>query len=205
MSKTYIILTIIAVLIAVGVLFLPVHKNYKETEPRLLLKEMNDPARFLSVDIVAERLINEDPSLMLVDVRTIEQYNAYSLPRSINIPLDQILLPESKDYLDQDNMDVVLYSNSDLFADQVWIICARLGFKNQYVLKGGLNNWYTCIMNPVKPAETAPTEEFDLYSFRMAASQYFRGGSDVNVQTDLSKENIVIKKRQKKITTTGGC
>lgn len=205
MSKTYIILTIIAVLIAVGLLFLPAHKNYKETDPRLLLKEINDPARFLSVDLITERLIDEDPSLMLIDVRTNDQYNEYSLPRSINIPMDQILLPESKDYLNQDNMDVVLYSNSDLIADQAWIICTRLGFKNLYVLKGGLNNWYTCIMSPVKPAETAPNEEFDLYSFRMAASQYFRGGSDANVQTDLPKENIVIKRRQKKLTTAGGC
>lgn len=205
MSKTYIALTLVAVLVAVGLLFLPENEPYEETSPELLIKEINDPARFLSVDLIAERLIDEDPSLMLIDVRTANQFADYSLPTAINILLDQILLSEWSDYLYQEDMDVVLYSNSSLYADQAWILCTRLGYKNLYVLTGGLNEWYICIMNPSEPNETSASEEFDLYSFRLAASQYFRGGSDVNVQKDLSKEKIIIKKRQKKATTAGGC
>lgn len=205
MSKTYIALTLVAILVAVGLLFLPEKESYNETTPELLIKEINDPARFLSVDLIAERLIDEDPSLMLVDVRDAKQYTEYSLSGSFNIPLDQILLPEWMDYLYQDDMDVILFSNSSLSADQAWILCTRIGYKNLYVLRGGLNEWYTCIMNPSEPAETAPTEAFDLYSFRLAASQYFRGGSDVNVQTEAPKEKIIIKKRQRKTTTAGGC
>jgi sulfur-carrier protein adenylyltransferase/sulfurtransferase len=205
MSKTYIVLALIVVLVAVGLLFLPEHSNFEEINPELLIMEINDPARFLSVDQVAERLIDEDPSIMLIDLRTPEQYQEYSLPRSINIPLDQLLIPEWKDYLYQDNMDVILYSNSDLYADQAWIICTRLGYKNLYVMKGGLNEWYTCILEPSEPFETDPTEEFALYSFRLAASQYFGGGTEANVHSDKPKENIVIKRRQKKTTTAGGC
>lgn len=205
MSKTYIVLALIVVLVAVGLLFLPEHSNFEEINPELLIKEINDPARFLSVDQVAERLIDEDPSIMLIDVRTPEQYKEYSLPRSFNIPLDQLLDSAWKDYLNQENMDVILYSNSDLYADQAWIICTRLGYKNLYVMNGGLNEWYTCILDPSEPLETAPTEEFALYSFRLAASQYFGGGTDSNMQTDKPKENIVIKRRQKKTTTAGGC
>ncbi len=82
---------------------------------------------------------------------------------------------------------------------------ARLGYKNLYVLRGGMNEWYTCIMNPSEPDETSASEEFDLYSFRLAASQYFKGGSNVNVAADLSKGKIIVKKRQKKTTTAGGC
>lgn len=205
MSKTYIALALIVVLVAVGLLFLPEHSKYVEINPKLLIKEINDPARFLSVDQVAERLIDEDPSIMLIDVRTPERYKEYSLPRTINIPLDQLLDSAWKDYLNQDNMDVILYSNSDLYADQAWIICTRLGYKNLYVMKGGINEWYSCIFNPSAPAETAPNEEFALYSFRLAASQYFGGSTDLNMQTDKPKENIVIKKRQKKTITAGGC
>lgn len=205
MSKTYIALTLVAVLVAVGLLFLPENERYNETNPELLIKEINDPARFLSVDMIAERLIDEDPSILLIDVRTANQYAEYSLPNSVNIPLDQILLPDWQDYLNQENKDVILYSNSDLSADQAWILCTRLGYKNLYVLKGGLNNWFTCIVNPTEPAETDPTEDFALYSFRLAASQYFGGGTDANVQADLPKENIVVTKRHKKTTTAGGC
>lgn len=205
MSKTYLVLTIVAVLVASGLLFLPEKANYDETKPELLLKEINDPARYLSVDLVAERLIDEDPSIMLIDVRSVEQFGEYSLPRSVNIPLSQILQPEQMDYLYQEDMDIVLYSNDDLYADQAWILCTRLGYKNLYVLKGGLNQWYISILNPSEPAETEPTEKFDLYSFRLAASQYFRGGADVHVDAGTSKEKIIIKKRVKKTTTAGGC
>ncbi|MEZ5195964.1 MAG: rhodanese-like domain-containing protein [Bacteroidales bacterium] len=205
MSKTYIVLTIVAVLVAVGLLFLPEKGNYKETKPELLIKEINDPARFFHVDQIAERLIDEDPSMMLIDVRTADQFAGFSLPGAINIPLDQVLLPEWKDYLYQNDLDVVLFSNSDLYADQAWILCTRLGYKNLYVLKGGLNEWYTCILNPIEPPETAPTEEFDLFSFRSAASLYFKGGADVNADSGDSRETIIIKKREKKSTTAGGC
>ena len=184
---------------------LQLYKYYEEINPELLIKEINDPARFLSVDQVAERLINEDPSIMLIDVRSTEQYEEYALPRSINIPLERILDPEWKDYLYQDNMDVVLYSNSDLFADQGWILYTRLGYKNLYVLKGGLNQWFKDIMQPLPPPETAPSEEFDLYSFRQAACQYFGGGSQAVVSADQPKRQVTFIKRKKKTTAAGGC
>lgn len=205
MSKTYIGLTIVAVLVAAGLLFLPGHKDFNETKPELLIKEMNDPARLLSVDLVAKRLIDEDPSIILIDVRTAEQYDEYALPRSINIPLERVLDPEWKEYLLQDNMDMVLYSNSDLYADQAWILYTRLGYKNLYVLKGGLNQWFKDIMQPLPPPETAPSEEFDLYSFRLAACQYFGGGSQTEVSSDQPKKEVTIIKRKKKTTAAGGC
>jgi rhodanese-related sulfurtransferase len=205
MAKTYIGLTIVAILVAAGLLFLPDHKNFNEVKPDLLFKEINDPARFLSADLVAERLINEDPSIMLIDVRTSEQFTEYSLPRSINIPLDKIFEPEWKDYLLQDNIDVVLYSNSDLYADQVWILYTRIGYKNLYVLKGGLNQWFKDIMQPIPPPETTSSEAFDLYSFRKAASQYFGGGSQAELSADQPKKEVPIIKRTRKRTTAGGC
>lgn len=205
MSKAYITLTIIAVLVALVLLFLPERINYEETKPEMLIKEINDPARYLSVDQVAERLINEDPSLMLIDVRNADQYNKYSLPGAFNIPLGNLLEPEWIDYLNQDDMDVVLFSNGDVYADQAWILCTRLGYKNLYVIKGGLNKWYSNIISPNKPKETAPSEEFDRYSFRLAASQYFRGDSDVSIQADMSNEKVIIKRKKKKVNTAGGC
>jgi hypothetical protein len=119
--------------------------------------------------------------------------------------MEQLQNPEWNDYLFQKNMDLVLYSNSDLTADQAWILCTRLGCKNLYVMKGGLNEWYKCIMKPSIPAETAPTEEFDLYSFRLAASQYFGGGTDANVQAESPKNDIKITKQKKRTATAGGC
>lgn len=205
MSRKYLILTIVAIIGAVVLLFLPERSNQNEIKPEDLFKEVTNPSRYLSVDHVAQRIIEQDPSILLVDVRSEGQYNEFSLPGSVNVPLDSVLSVNKQDYLNRDDLDVVLYSNDDLYADQAWILCARLRYKNLYVMKGGLNEWYASILNPKEPSETAPIEDYELYSFRLAAKQYFLGGSSIEIDGGSQKENIIVKRRTKKAVTAGGC
>lgn len=205
MSRKYLFLTIVAIIGAVVLLFLPERSNQNEIKPEDLFKEVTNPSRYLSVDHVAQRIIEQDPSILLVDVRSEGQYNEFSLPGSVNVPLDSVLSVNKQDYLNRDDLDVVLYSNDDLYADQAWILCARLRYKNLYVMKGGLNEWYASILNPKEPSETAPIEDYELYSFRLAAKQYFLGGSSIEIDGGSQKENIIVKRRTKKAVTAGGC
>ena len=205
MSKIYIVLAFVLIGLAGGLLLLPESKVNNELPPELLYKAITDHARYVRVDHVAERLINEDPSIMLIDVRTPDQSVAFSLPGAVSIPLDEIMLPDWTDYLNQADVDVVLYSNGDVYAEQAWILCTRLGYKNLYVMSGGLNQWFADIMQPVAPAITAPSEAFDLYDFRRAARMHFGGGS-IEISSG-SQDAVPVKlvKRQKKVTAEGGC
>lgn len=205
MSKTYVILAIVLIGFAFGLVLLPESKETNKPDPQILLKEAFSKSRFLSPDQIADRLINEDPSILLIDVRTPDQYQEYSLPNAFNIPLDEIILEDWEDYLDQEDVDVVLVSNGGLYADQAWLLCKRMGYNNLYVMEGGLNAWFRNIMQPEMPAETAAKEDFDLYAFRKGAAQYFGGGSQVEVESSVPKENIVVKKREKKNVAEGGC
>lgn len=205
MSKTYIILAIVLLAVAGGLIFLPKTTRNSEIPPETLAKEINDPARFLSVDHIAERMIEEDPSILLIDVRSPEEYDLFTLPNAFSIPLSEITLPEWEGYLDQEEMDVVLFSNGDIYADQAWVICTRKGFKNLYVMEGGLNQWFSNIMQPTAPPETAPSEEFDLYAFRQGASLYFSGGSIEIESSEAKAKPVKLMKRVKKTTTAGGC
>lgn len=205
MSKTYIILAIVLLAFAGALIFLPKTNRNNEIPPDALAKEINDPARFLSVDHIAERMINEDPSILLIDVRSPEQYELFTLPNAFSIPLDDMTSGEWEDYLNQKEMDVVLFSNGDIYADQAWIICTRKGFKNLYVMEGGLNQWFSSIMQPTAPPETAPSEEFDLYAFRQGASLYFSGGLIDVKSLEAMAEPVKLIKRVKKTTTAGGC
>ncbi|MEZ5082944.1 MAG: rhodanese-like domain-containing protein [Bacteroidales bacterium] len=205
MSKTYIILAIVLLTLAGGLIFLPKTNRSNEISPKTLAKEINDPARFLSVDNIAARMINEDPSFLVVDVRSAEEFDLFTLPNALSVPLHDIANPDWEDYLNQEEMDVIFFSNGDLYADQAWILCARKGFKNLYVMEGGLNQWFSNIMQPTAPPETAPSEEFDLYAFRQGASLYFSGGS-IEVESLATKtEPVKLIKREKKTTTAGGC
>lgn len=168
-----------------------------------LLMEMKRQTYVVSVDELADLLINGDPSILLIDVRDTTAYHAYHLPGAINIPLKNLLDPEWVPYVDQISQKNIFYSNGTTLSNEAWIVTKQLGFKNNYVLGGGLNDWFSTIIKPVKPASTDPGETWTLYETRKAASMYF-SGSKSTVQED----NAVILPpvpRKKKTRVQGGC
>lgn len=205
MSKKYFVLGAVLIIVAFSLVLLPDSINRDQVPPEKLLKELMSQSRFLSPDLIASRLIDEDPSIFLVDVRDEDQFAAYALPRSVNIPLDQILDVSWQPYFEQGGVDVVLISNDDLFAEQAWVLCTRMGYKNIYVMDGGLNQWFADIMQPEMPPATAPNEAIDLYTFRKGAGMYFGGGSDNNIGSDTQGKEVKIIRRAKKAVTAGGC
>jgi len=132
----------------------------------------------------------------------------FSLPGAINIPLTDLLSDEFKDILDQDVKMNVLYSNGTLQANEAWMITTQLGYKNNYVLQGGLNFWAETIMNPTAPASTSPDEELAKYDFRKGASMTLGGGAAVGPAAGTSDTKTpakpIIKKETKK-KVQGGC
>lgn len=173
-------------------------KQYKLTAEELL-EEINSEMQFISTDEIAHMLINKDPSLQLIDVRTPDQFEKFSLPGAINIPLHNILSDEWVNYLDQDVRINVFYSNGTQDATEAWMITRQLGYQNNYVLQGGLNYWAETIMNPEEPPSTSPDDEFARYDFRKGASAALGGGSLIsNEPTESTANKPVIKQRTKR-------
>ena len=71
-------------------------------------------------------------------------------------------------YIDQEEYDVIFYSNDNFKADQAWVLSKRLDYKNLHVLKGGMNQWFSTIINPEKPTELMASSAFEQYAFRRA-------------------------------------
>ena len=212
MDRRYTILAILLIVAAFGLLILPDKDKTKEANPQELLVSIDDPARFLSTDLITERLIGADPSLQLIDVRPVEQFRQFALQGAINIPIDSLVSPEWKEILLQPGKDKVFYSDADIEADQAWQICRRISIPRIFVMKGGLNYWFSTIMKSNEPPATSSSQAIDLYNFRLAARQYFTGGLSIGreqaeVKTGTStkggEEVKVIKKESKK--TGGGC
>ncbi len=197
------------VLIPLGLIIAAVPENttkpYKLTADELL-EEVKSGTQFISPDEVAAMVISKDPSLQLIDVRSAAEFEKFSLPNTINIPLVDILNPEWEDYIHQDVKLNVFYSNSSNNANQAWMITRQLGYENNYVLQGGLNFWVKTIMNPKEPSELSPNEEIAKYNFRKGAGMAL-GGADVSTQPGASApvKKPVITKRKKKKKVQGGC
>ena len=198
-------------LVPLGIIIAAVPENttrpYKLTADDLLI-EVTEGRQFMSPDEIAQMLIDKDPTLQLIDVRSKDQFEKFSLPNAINIPLESLLSAEFEEVLNQDVKLNIFYSNSSNEANQAWVITRQLGYKNNYVLQGGLNYWATTIMNPEKPAEGSPNEEIAKYNFRMGASQALGGGSEAAAAgpaTNSSAPKPVIQKTKKKKGASGGC
>lgn len=208
-KSTRVLLAVIYIPIAFILAFAPVKTNKPNAlSSEELLEEVNSSVQFISPDDVADRIIKQDPFLQLIDVRTPEEFEKFSLPGAINIPLAQLLSDEYAYILNQSDYINVYYSNGTIFASQAWMLTRMKGYENNYVLMGGLNYWAETIMNPEAPPATSPNEEVAKYNFRKGASQVLGGGA---IENDSASTSILaapkppIKKSTKRKRVQGGC
>ena len=175
--------------------------------PHELLQEAGAGMQFITPDAVADLLVQKDPSLRLIDVRTPEEFDAFSLPGAVNIPLSNLLAADYTDILNQDAYVNVFYSNGSVYANQAWMITRQLGYENNFVLEGGLNYWFGNILSPEAPSETSPNEEFAKYDFRKSAAAALGGGGVVTTEQTAPavkavKPPVTAKAKKK---PSGGC
>ncbi len=206
-KKRYFFLTALLFAIAFITIFIPEKQNREQIGPEELLAELNDETRFFTTDEIAEKIIMEDPSLQLIDVRSAEEFEEYSLPGAINIPIENILDAKWTEYLKQDVKTNVFYSNGTIYSSQAWLIIRRLDYKNSYVLKGGLNEWFSTIIMPKAPSSVEDDHAIDVYQFRKGASLFF-GGAKGAVSDDTNEEPkkaAPVKKKTSHVEEEGGC
>jgi len=212
-KKRYYFITGILFLLGLILFFLPHRNNKKELSPEDLLLSIATQDRFYSPEDVAKLIISGDPSIQLIDVRSAEEFAAYSLPEAINIPLEKLLdKDENGDYvweayLNQDVKSTILYSNGTVYANQAWMLTKRMNFNNNFVMKGGLNAFFENIIHAKAPNANTSQNEIDLYSFRKAAAMYFGGGGSISTVSSDSKptEGTPVKTKKKEGKSSGGC
>lgn len=187
MKKRYIFLALVPIVLSVLLALLPdksntidakrIQKNLKSgkytgvTPDNLLLESVNND-RFIQPDELAKVILNQDPSYLLIDLRDSAQYEKFTLPGALNIPVEKILDEDNLPLLHSEAYKLVLFSNGTIVPDETWMILRRAGIKNLKVLNGGLNQFYQLYLNPPKPLESEPQEAFDNYSFRKAVGAY---------------------------------
>ncbi len=218
MSKRYIFLVLVLVSAIFALLLLPKlyycsnDENSKlhlsastcvNAGPKGLLLEAINTHRYMDADALASKIIGEDPSYSFIDLRNEEQFKSFTFPGAINIPYNTILDESNLSKFESDDYTYVLFSNGTMVADQAWLSLRKNGYKNILVLEGGLNEFYTKVLNPVKPVETDSKEVQDLYNFRKASGTYFGlPNPDEFIPEEVTKQPIKTVSRSKKATGT---
>ncbi len=200
-----------SVIVLLGIIIAAVPKNtttpYKLTAEQVL-NELKSNTQYIGPDAVAQMIVEKDPTLRLIDVRSKDEFDKFSLPGAINIPLDNLLSAEFEEVFSQNILLNVLYANGSTRANEAWMLLRQLGYTNLFVLQGGLNYWAETIMNPTAPASTSPDDELAKYDFRKGASQALGGATLVTTGTAAPAKAAAPKPpvaAGKKKTIKGGC
>ncbi|OGV69805.1 MAG: sulfurtransferase [Lentisphaerae bacterium RIFOXYA12_FULL_48_11] len=153
------------------------------TSEKALLENVDNARDHIEPEELADRLMAGQADLVLVDVRSSAEFEAFHIRGAVNIQIAQLaetLQPHRNKGL------IVLYSNGMTHPAQARDALQRLGFDNVYILTDGLQGFRDRCLKPVSlRSEPVPTKE----AMRINAWRAFFTGQpqqSVSAGTDLT-------------------
>lgn len=95
--------------------------------------------RSKDIDYETAKVILRNNEAVLLDVRSRQEYNEYNLLGSINVPLYELKM-SIKDIIKDNNKTIIVYCQSGARSRKAIEILTKLGYKNLYNIKGGIDN-----------------------------------------------------------------
>jgi rhodanese-related sulfurtransferase len=195
----YVGLTGIAMILGLSAFFLPNRKeaiSNKLSDAKFVVFQQ---VKSITSDELAFRIVDDDPNLQIIDIRTLLEYDSLSLPKSTHFTIDNLFEKDAYNLLSVKHKKNVFVANEELSEKKAAIIANELGFNNVFVLKGGLSKFKTDILQFKMPAEITDRWVKDTYIFRERASKVI---PELIKQYKL-KQTSVPEKKKKRIL--GGC
>jgi hypothetical protein len=197
LSRIYVGLTGLAVLIGLSAFALPDRKEF-------MLKELSD-SRFLdthkseimTADELAFRIIDKDQNLQIIDLRDQKEFDSLSLPGSTHFAIENLFEKDAFNILSLKNKLNVFISNNGLTAKKGAILAQELGYSDIYVLEGGLDQFKKEILS--SKITEGSINKTDTFRFRDKASKVI----PVLIKENKLKQGTGQKKQVKRVL--GGC
>ncbi|MEA3504451.1 MAG: YeeE/YedE thiosulfate transporter family protein [Bacteroidota bacterium] len=175
------------------------------TKEERLLSEFSDKGfieqqefKYFTTDQIAYHLIDKNNSIQIIDVRDSLAFKKFNLPTSVNITYYNLLDKQWSSLIDKNKEIHLFYSDNELLSKKASIISERLGYKNNFVLKGGITEFNKLIMQPTEHI-AKNTQQASDYRFRTKAKTRI-----IELIKELkNSKKIVIPKKRKVIK--GGC
>jgi rhodanese-related sulfurtransferase len=171
-------------------------------KPQKLLTEILDNGTDFTVDQVARFMVSEDSSVQIIDLRSPDEFRAFNIPGSINIPYNILLNNDPGTSLNNDKTRYIFYSNGDYYSNYALAISRGLNFRNTFVMKGGLNEWFKTVMNSNFTGEKITARENALFETRTRAKKMF---NEMNCLPDSMKLKFIRAKHIAAKKLDGGC
>ena len=156
----------------------------------------------VSPDQLAALISEQDSGIQEIDVRNPDKYRSASIPGAINIPLPSILEPGSLSIIGTGTLKTIFYSENDILSMQAWMLSLQKGYRNVYIMKGGLNDWDSIIMRSSFTGEKISPQENAIFEKRYKARRLF---TQWNSMPDSLKAGFFLTKKKKDKELVGGC
>jgi len=193
------------VLLALGLILslLPLRSTRSFSAGRnKVISEGLDNKSYLTVDQVARMIVNEDPNMQIIDVRSSGEFMKFSIPGAINIPWPELTEKDPSSFLGVGNIKNIFYSNGDINSNYAVVFAAGMGYSNCYAMKGGMNEWIKTVMNTKFTGEKISASDNALFEARTRAGRLF---IEMNSLPDSLKIRYLNEKKFNPKKLDGGC
>jgi len=170
--------------------------------PTKLLPEVLDEKSYFTVDQVARFIVSEDSTIQIIDLRSPEEFRRMNIPGSINSPYTDIFKSDPGSLFSNEKIQSILYSNGDFDSNSALVIAMGLNYKNVFVMRGGMNEWFNTVMNSSFTGEKISVRENAIFETRTRARNMF---NDLNSLPDSLKMKFIEGKRIAAKKLDGGC
>ncbi len=196
-------LSVLLVLFGFTAFVLPDRENnLRQPELNEYFSFLNSEDKYFSADELAGFVVSEDSTIQIIDLRSREEFLAFNIPGSVNIPFEDLYKEEYRGFTDQDKVKNILYSNGETISNQALALLVLSGFENNYILKGGMNSWYEEVMLSEFSGDKISIKENRLFETRYKARRYF---NEINSLPDSLKLKFLEIKKIKESELVGGC
>lgn len=171
-------------------------------KPNRLLAETVDQKSYFTVDQVARFIVTEDSSVRIIDLRSPEEFTSFNIPGSINVPYKEFLNNDPAGFINNENIKNIFYSNGDYDSNYALVLAQGMNYKNVFVMKGGLNEWFNTVMNSNFTGNKISARENALFETRLRAKNMF---TEINSLPDSLKLKFFDSKHIAAKKLDGGC
>ena len=147
-------LVAVALVLALSAFVLPERKSFvqEETNKESFIDLHN--VKTMTADELAFRIMDDDVNLQIIDFRTQADFEKFHLPKSIFFTVDNLFEKEPGKILSYKGKINVFVADDEKNEKRFAVIAAELGFKNIKILKGGMPEFKTQILD-FTPTEVA--------------------------------------------------
>ena len=180
---------------------LTANRSFTVKPDKLLQEVLNEDVSF-TVDQVAEFIVREDSTVQLIDLRSPEEFRKQAIPGAVNIPYSDFIKKDPEIWLGNKNIRNIFYTTEDTEADYALVYARGLGYDKSYVMKGGITEWITTVMETKFTGDRITARENALFETRRRAGEMF---TELNSLPDSLKTIFLESRKFSAKKLDGGC